>query len=676
MQFGFSQERNEVIQQRVEYISEQLQSEEIDLTNVLEQLNYFFDNPINLNKTDAEELRSLGLLTEVQVSDVLLHIRQFGKFISIYELQTLTYWDLSTIQLVQPFVRVDDKLDQLQLSFKEAIQQGKFEFYARYQGVPESKLGYSDVSDSVKATSSSYYLGNSDRYYSRFRYTYRTNLSLGITAEKDPGEQFFKGTQQNGFDFYSFHAFYKGGKYLKSVAVGDYLVQIGQGLNTWSGYAFGKTADVFASKKTANPLRPYTSVDENRFFRGAATILGYKDFSLLTFYSQKKIDGAGISDSLADDLEFVTTIDLTGLHRTTREVDKKNKLSEQVYGSYLSYSKARFNAGLAYVNQSYSAPLVKDSVPYNIYAFRGKQTSAISGDYNWVFKNVNFFGEVAYSTHSKATAQLHGVLVVLDPRVSFSLIYRNYAKNYHSFYNNAFSEGSNTQNEKGLFAGWKVKLSNAWTLNSYADIYTFPWLKYLVDAPSKGYEFLVQPSYKPNRELEIYGRFRQQLRQKNSSDNDGSITFIEDVIQRNYRINFSYKVSEAISLKSRLEYITINRESRAKEEGYIITQDIIISPKGSPIDVSLRYALFDTDSYDTRLYTYENNALYVFSVPAYYYQGSRAYILVRYSFLKVCDLWIKYGTFLYADRTSLSSGAEQINGNQKSDITVQFRMSF
>jgi hypothetical protein len=671
----FAQERSEIIQQRVEFISEQNESEEIDLTNIFEQLNYFFDNPINLNATDGEDLEALGLLTEIQITDLLLHRRQFGKFISIYELQSLQYWDLPTIQLVLPFVRVDDRLDQLHITFKEAIQQGKFEAFLRYQRTPEQKSGYQSVPDSVIAESNSYYYGNADRYYTRLRYTYRTNISIGMTAEKDPGEQFFRGAQKDGFDFYSGHAFFKGGKYLRAVAAGDYLVQIGQGLNIWSGYAFGKTADIFASKKTANLLRPYTSVDENRFFRGGAAVVGYKGLQLLSFYSQKRVDGAGIADSLNDDLEFITTIDLSGLHRTNSEIAKKNQIGERVFGTYLQYKGPRFNAGLAYVNQHYSAPLQKDSVPYNQFAFRGTQTSALSGDYNWVYKNLNVFGEVSYSTHSKDFAQLHGLMLVLDPRVSFSLIYRNYGKGYYSFYNNGFSEGSNTQNERGLFAGWKVRLSSAWTLNAYGDLFTFPWMKYQVDAPSKGYEFLFQPVYKPNKELELYGRFRQQVRQKNSRDNDGTITAIEDVIQRNYRFNVSYKVTEAITLKSRLEYITIDRASSAHEDGWLLYQDILIRPKSSPVDFSIRYALFDTDSYDTRIYTFENNALYVFSSPSYYYQGSRAYVMVRYSFLRVCDLWVRYGTYLYSNRTSLSSGAEEIEGNRKSDVTVQLRIS-
>jgi hypothetical protein len=672
----FSQEdRNEIIQQRIEFISEQAETEEIDLTNIFEQLNYYYDHPVNLNNGDAEALRSLGLLTDVQITDLLLHLRQFGRLISIYELQSLAYWDMPTIQLVRPFVRVDERLDQLHITFHDAIEEGKLELYARYQRTPEKKAGYANVSDSVRESSSSYYYGNADRYYSRLRYTYRSNISIGVTAEKDPGEQFFRGSQYKGFDFYSGHAFFKGGKYLRSAAVGDYLVQIGQGLNAWSGYAFGKTADVFASKKTATMLRPYTSVDESRYYRGAAAVAGIGRFSLLAFYSQKKIDGAGISDSTGETSEYITSIDVSGLHRTSGEIAKMNRLTERNAGAYLQYTAPRFTGGIAAIDQSYSSPLLRDTLPYNIYAFRGTRTTSVSGDYSYVWKNLNFFGETSWSSYSGAIANLHGFMAVIDPRVSVSVIYRNYPKSYYTFYNNGFSEGSNTQNERGIFAGTKVRLTNAWSVSTYADFYTFPWLKYLVDAPSRGNEFLVQPVFRPNRDLEIYGRYRRQLRQKNSRDSDGSVTPIENVIQENYRLALSYKVSESVTIKSRLEYVTIHRPSNTPEKGMVASQDLNFRPKSFPLDVSVRYAMFDTDSYDSRIYTFETNALYVFSVPAYYYQGSRAYVTLRYSFLRVCDVWLRYGTFLYSNRTSLGSGPEEIRGNRKSDITVQLRIA-
>lgn len=218
---GYSQDKNAIVQQRIEFISEQLESEDIDLTDVIEILYYRLEHPVNLNSATKESLRELNLLTDVQINDLLLHRERFGKLISIYELQSLKYWDMETIVLVRPFIRVDDRLDQLHVSFREAIKRGNFEWYARYQRILEEKKGYTASSPEQLAGSNSYYHGNPDRYYTRFRYSYRTNLSLGFTAEKDPGEQFFKGAQKNGFDFYSIHAFYKGGKYLKAVALGE-----------------------------------------------------------------------------------------------------------------------------------------------------------------------------------------------------------------------------------------------------------------------------------------------------------------------------------------------------------------------------------------------------------------------------------------------------------------------
>ena len=678
---AFAQVKSDIIQQRIEFITEQLQSESVDLTNYLEQLNYYYEHPINLNSTNGEELEALGLLSGIQINELIVHRKLFGKLISIYELQGFEYWDLNTVQLALPFIKVDDRLDNLHITLKEAMKEGKFELYTRYQPTVEQKAGYLKVPDSLAATSNNYYHGNSDRYYTRFRYTYKSNISVGLTAEKDPGEQFFRGTQKNGFDFYSAHAFFKGGKYLKSAVIGDYQLQIGQGLNLWSSYAFGKTADIATMKRTAIPIRAYTSVDESRFLRGSAIDLGYKNFGLLAFISQKKIDASSIADSTYDDLEFISTIDLSGLHRTNREIAKMNGLQERIAGVHVKYTSGTFKTGVAAIYQGYDKVYNKDVQIYNQFDFRGTQQVSISGDYSYSFKNLNVFGEVSKIYNQQITsansgwAIVHGALIALDPRASIGILYRNYQKDYQTFYNAGFSEGSNTQNENGLYVGTKLKFTSAISMNAYIDIFRFPWLKYGVDAPSQGHEFLIQPVYKPNKVLEIYFRYRQQLREKNSRDYTGNITPIEAVLQRNFRFNLSYIINEAFTFKTRIEMVHVERASSGKQKGMLFTQDLLYKPKSFPMDFALRYALFDTDGYDTRIYSFENTALYAFAVPAYYYQGSRAYVLVRYSFLRHCDLWLRYGIFLYNNKNAISSGTEGIQGSKKTDLILQLRIT-
>ena len=667
--------KHEIIQQRIEYLSENLEIEDISLEQITEDLYYFIDHRINLNKTDGEDLKALLLLTDIQIVSLLNYRKQFGKLISIYEIQAIPYWDLNTIYLILPFVYVDDKFDQLQVSFKEFLKYGTFEMFLRYQRILEEKNGFQNVPDEVLQNTNSIYHGNPDRYYSRMRFTYRNNISMGITMEKDPGEAFFKRNNPNGFDFYSAHAFYQGGKYVRTVALGDYQLQIGQGLNLWVGHAFNKTSDVINIKKNARGLRPYASIDEVRFMRGGAIELAYKNVHLTTFGSVKRISATlqQALDTLSQEEEFASAINMTGLHRTTSEIARKNALQERIFGSYLQYKTAALQIGFSAVHHSYDKVFERALQPYNQFDFRGRNLMNIGIDYNYIYKNTNFFGEVVRSG-SGAIGMLHGALIALDSRMSLSMLYRNYPRNFHTFYSQGFREGSRTQNEEGLYTGLFWKLHKRVTWDNYLDIFRFPWLRFQVNAPSQGYEFLSQITYKPDKKLELYARFRQQVRQRNSREITFGIREVEDVVQRNYRLHFSYKVTESITLKSRVEFVSVQRKSQDSEQGFLIYQDIIFKPKSSPISLSLRYAVFDTDSYDSRIYAFESNMLNVFYIPAHSGKGMRAYALLRYQFAKRFDLWIRYGIFLYENVNTIGSGAERIDGNRRSDIGVQLRM--
>ncbi|MDX1651035.1 MAG: hypothetical protein R3277_00975 [Brumimicrobium sp.] len=672
----FSQTKNEIIQQRIEFIAEELETEDISLEDVFLNLSYYYDHPLNLNAATKEELEQLLLLTDIQINNLLLHIEQHGKLISIYELQALKYWDMFTIENVLPFVKVDDKLDKLQISFRELLKEGKTELYLRWIRGLEEKQGYRDVPEEVLEESNSYYYGSPDRLYSRLRFYYRTNISVGVTMEKDAGEEFFGKTQPYGFDFYSAHAFYKGGKFLRKVAIGDYQMQVGQGVAFWTGYAFNKTADAVAVKKNARGLRQYTSVDETRFLRGAGVELGWKNFSLTTWASHKGIDGSlqPIDTLSGEDVLLASSFNLTGFHRTNSEIERKHSVMETILGANFKYETRNLQVGLSGVNQRYSIPLERDYRPYNQFEFKGSELTNLSVDYSYVLRNVNFFGEIARCSSSGSVAMIQSAVIALDPKASLSVLYRNYPKDYHTFYNAGFAESSRAINEEGFFIGSNFKLSDAWTINAYGDIFRFPWLAFRVDAPSEGHEFLGQVTYSPNRNLEVYARVREQMREQNLRDFEGNMRPIEEVLQRNYRLNLNYKISEAFRWKSRIEFVTYDRPSEERQTGFVIMQDLLFKPKNLPVDIAFRYAIFNTDSFDARIYAFESNIQNVFSIPAYFNDGSRAYILLRYSFLRRFDLWIRYAAFVYSNENLLGSGSEEIEGNTRSEIGVQLRI--
>lgn len=674
------QTKSEVIQQRMEFIAEEFETEEISLEDVFENLSYYYDNPLNLNSATQEELEQLLLLSDIQINELLVYREKVGPLKTIYELLEFQFWSNQTVENILPFVKIS-KVDEekKKVSLSEMLKDMKSEAMFRWIRGIEDKAGYADVTDEEREQSNSYYWGSPDRLYSRFRFRYKTSLSMGITMEKDPGEQFFGKTQPRGFDFYSAHVFYSGKKFVRKVALGDYHFQMGQGLAFWSGYAFGKTADALLIRKNGRGLSPYASVDESRFLRGAAAELGVKNWSLTVFASQKYVDGniASIIDSLeGDEARLASSVNLTGLHRTTSELARKNSLQETILGSYLKYQTRSLQFGFGAVQQMYDVPLERDLRPYNQFEFRGDQLLNLSADYSYVHKNLNLFGEVARSSTSGGVAIIQGASLAIDNKASVSLLYRNYAKDYHTFYSRGFGERSRTINEEGLFIGTKFNFNKYWNMNVYADIFKFPWLVFRIDKPSVGHEVLGQLSYRPSSKIEMYVRVREQSRMQNSRNYEGNIRPIEEVVQRNFRFNFNYKFTSSLQWKTRVELVTVNRPSMPFEKGFVMAQDLVFRPTKFPVDVSVRYALFDTDSFDTRLYLFESNLLNVFSIPAYFNEGSRYYIMVKYEYKKNVELWLRYAAFVYANQTSLGTGPERIDGSTRSEVGVQLRVRF
>lgn len=213
------------LQQQLENVAENSGNEDADYTNLLEGLIYYKEHPINLNRTNREELQQLFFLNDIQINNLLKHIEETGNLITIYELQGINGLDLQTIKRMLPYVRVTDNFNTANFSINEMFRNGSHTVLLRYAQVIEKQTGFSAIdSAGIAESPNSRYIGSPQRLYARYRFTYGNNVSWGITAEKDQGELFFKknqkfkstayenalnGNQRNGFDFYSAHFFVK-----------------------------------------------------------------------------------------------------------------------------------------------------------------------------------------------------------------------------------------------------------------------------------------------------------------------------------------------------------------------------------------------------------------------------------------------------------------------------------
>ena len=661
------------IEQLLETIVEQF-DETFDFDTFLEYLMDLTDRPINLNNASYDELLDFQLLSAKQVDEIIQHREKFGKFISIHELQAVNGLSLEDIRIMLPFVMVKGDLDRYQVnSVKELLFDGDYQLFIRYTQVLDEQRGYTDLEE---GQTGSRYLGNPSKIYARFRYNFAQKLSYGFTVEKDAGEEVFGSSQPRGFDFYSGHIFIRDVGIFKSIAVGDYEVKLGQGLIMWSGFGFGKSPMVTNVKKESDQLKAYTSVDENRFMRGlATTISAGKNVEITTFLSRDRKD-ANITvneDAESDLIAEVSSLQESGLHRTLSEVSNKDALNITIAGGNIKYSRRISHIGITATHTRLDADIRRRSQLYNQFEFSGNSVTNFGFDYSLLIKNFYFFGEYAMSGNM-AIATVNGFLASLDPKADLAVVHRYYQKDYHALFANPFAESRNPYNEHGIYAGLSLKPIEKLRFDNYIDYYKFPWLRYQVDAPSSGLDFLSQLTFRPSRTMEMYFRYKNEVKDGNLPGNETRIDVLTGKKRQNIRFHISYKVSGSFTFKNRFEYVIY--EDPEKEKGYLIYQDIIYQPLSSPFSFSARFALFDTKTYDTRVYAFESDVLYAFSIPPYYNKGTRFYFMIRYRIVRGIDIWLRFAQTYFANQQTFGSGLEQIDGNVRSEIKAMVRFKF
>jgi hypothetical protein len=674
-EIAFSQDpkKQQIIEQRIEFIGETLEDSDIDLTTYFDDLFNYYDNPLNLNSATEEELIRLHLLTDVQVISLLNYRKLYGDFITIYELAAIDELDLNSIEMILPFVTVE-KVDRDDFKWKNAIRYSRHEIIARYQNTFEEKEGYIVKPDSILAESpNSQYLGSSDKLYLRYRNRYKDRLSWGFTAEKDAGEEFFRGTQKQGFDFYSGHLFVRKMWKFNALALGDYQVNFGQGLTMWSGFGIGKSADIMNGKRFATGLRPYASVNESRFLRGGAANFQNEKIDFTLFASRKRLD-ANISfdDTLNGFDNSFTSFQISGFHRTPSEIEKKNTLLETIAGGEFALKGNSYRIGISSVYTSYDQPLIIDTTGYKKFKFSGNQLLTTGLNYRFYIRKLTVFGETAASDNLKF-GTVNGLSWHVDPRLDLLLIYRNYDKSFQSLYSTAFGESSDNTGERGLYIGAQARINKKVSVNAYYDQFKFTYYKWLTNDLSHGREYFGQINYKASYNASFYIRMRNKVTQRNTKDDVEGIKGQEYIRKNTIRLNYDQRINSQWSFKTRFEWVN-HFYGDQKSKGVMFFQDLKFRLKKIPLTVYGRYAIFDTDNYDSRIYAYENDLLGVFSIPSYYYKGIRTYLMLKYDLGRKIDLWLRWDVFSYANRDSISSGLEEIQGSEKTTIKMQLKI--
>ncbi|RPH73567.1 helix-hairpin-helix domain-containing protein, partial [bacterium] len=229
-----------------------------DYESLLNELEYLQKNPIDLNSCTQQDLERLLFLSDFQIKNFLEYRSEKGKLLSIFELQVIHGFSDDVIQLIIPFVAVNDEPLPGTLNLKDTGK-GRHEVLFRTQRLLEKSGGYKKH-DPI--TDDPHYPGSPWLFNAHYGYSLRNRVKAGITVEKDAGEQIFSGSNQ-GFDFTSAFIMLNDAGSIKSAVIGDYRLAFGQGLTLWSGTSPGKSSMPLSIVKRQDAIKTYTSNDEN-----------------------------------------------------------------------------------------------------------------------------------------------------------------------------------------------------------------------------------------------------------------------------------------------------------------------------------------------------------------------------------------------------------------------------
>lgn len=628
-------------------MAEELVSEDADPESVsilLEQLNDLSENPVRINAPGENDLSRLFFLSELQIRSVADYIRSSGKIMSVYELAAIPGFDRPTVEMMMPFISLDNEADINDHPYTGRINNSMLTNVILSSGERDSMM-----------------LGSAVKILTKYRIS-TGRFSAGLTAEKDPGEELFAGKPPLP-DFISGNITYNGVKKLKKIIIGDYSARFGLGTNINSGIRTGLLLTSGNYIPGRNEIKPYTSSDENRFFRGIAVELASGRTGLTVFYSSRKIDAS--LDLTEDSTECISSFYRTGIHNTARLMSNKQTAAEESYGVNLFGSFNNLRAGIVWSENRLSVPVIPEKTdPENHYDFEGKRNGTGTIYFNWLINKFLFFGEISGSNFLKEPALVQGCQIKATDRLSVNILYRDYSPGFTSFHGNGPGRNSLTSNEKGIMSNITFEAARHLFINAGCDICYYPWLRYRCSAPSLSVSKEIKLQYLPSDNFETTFMYTSRNYTWDSPRLTG-IAGTLDQKDRTFKMTVRYSGSAGITLTTHI-YYKISEPTGSR--GVLMSQDFIYRSSLKPLTFWYRHCIYNTDDWNSRLYVYENDLLYSYSIPAFYGKGSRSYLMINWEAGRSADLRIKYGFTTFPSEDAIS--------RDKSEIRLQLRLEF
>ncbi|MEQ8324197.1 MAG: hypothetical protein RH916_05925 [Vicingaceae bacterium] len=613
----------------------------------------------DINEITSDQLASLSIMTKDQCADLLAYRSQFGPILDLEEL-----------------ARIESFSNELIINLKQVlIVRSENQWHSRNQidvkSSSDLRLGYKQVIEKKKGyinqdgNNHGHYPGHPAKLFYTFRHKYLNALEIGLRGEKDPGESFFRGAQKRGFDHNSGYLIVRGNKYLKELILGDFQLQVGRGLCFSTKTTRGKPLGIPGIIQKRVALSPNLSMSEYRYLRGFGARLEIGNFQILPFTSLRKLD-AGI-----DQNNFITSIDQSGLHRSESEMAKRGKVKLTSLGYDLRYDKGNLTIGQRFVTNTYSHLFSKAKKMYQKFNSTSMKRNLAALDLQLQLRSLAIFGEFSWAINY-GSAFIAGANFHLGEKIFGQVQFRNYSKSYHSPFTSSIAEKSVIGNELGLFSSLFLPINGKTSLNLSNDRFYFPFLGLNNSFPANGAEWALEMTHHLSKKNTFNIRLSSKYQQVNAQTTTNKLSERQHQNRESARIGITIQLNDEWRWRSRFE-ITRTQFDLERESGTMIFHEIKYKTKRGPISCLIRYTYFLTDSYQTRIYSYEQDIPGQFSIPANFGKGSRYFVVISSKINRHFASDLKFSQSFFEDQFFIGSSHESIEGSVKSDIALMLR---
>lgn len=613
----------------------------------IEELSDHFEalllNPVCINQPTSKNIDKLIILSDFQEESLADYIATNGELKSMNELQYVPGFDAELVQIIAPFITIAIP-EKRHLSLTD-LQHVHSNYMVRSAYTFQNARGFTD-------TSNNRFLGN------KLHYAFSSNIKLGknaifnIHSEKDAGEP---ATLNRGyFDSFGVSLMVVNPiVHVNRIIAGDYRINLGQGLLSWTGFSTSKSSDPSLLRKKPN-ISTCKSFDEVKFYRGAAIEANYKPISLTIAASNRWLDG---HTSTTDSAGII--ILTSGLHRSAKEILDRSTIQQKMVAAKIGYQHKQSSINLNFFCKTTTAQLVSNN----------EQGTSIDFYRKW--KKYTFFGEVAADKNTNI-ATFIGTSIKLSYQAILTASYRKYPKTFAIKSNSSFGESSNATNEEGFYIGLKISPKYRYSILAYVDMFQSPYPKYRVSKPSDGTEAGISLSGLIGSSVESRIRFRYKTKEMDIAQASGSYALTERTTSYKGDTKFRFIPDKRVEFGVSGAINWYSTESSHRKLGYLTFADFQYSLEHLPIRLYTRFCTFDADSWDVALYSYENDLPGMYASSSFFQKGSRAYMMIRTKLNRQINIWAKIAeTFYSSATTSTGSGMDQISSNRKTDIRLQ-----